>query len=159
MLPPSLVDVADTSQESLRKVLITSKTRFAITRPHTSPAMTFSATIFNIEIKIPTCPMMITDSEASSYLNGESWWIQYNIQNSWHANINLIRVMLFKLTNVAIVTRHYPKDAMHLTKAHQFIPPMQLNKHTHTVYPVAPKIKVHNAEPMHMFTLARIPSR
>jgi hypothetical protein len=68
--------------------------------------------------------------------------------------------MLFKLTYVAIVTRHYPKDAMHLTKAHQFIPPMQLNKHTNTVYPVALKInKVRNAEPMHMFTLARIPSR
>jgi hypothetical protein len=60
VLPPPLADAADTSHKPPNKVLIASKTMSSIAKLHTSNAMTFSATVFTMEIKTPTCPIIST---------------------------------------------------------------------------------------------------
>jgi hypothetical protein len=67
VLPPPLANVAAASQVSPSKVLFAMKSQSAITRPQASAAITFSATIFSMKIKKPTCPMMATDSKASCH--------------------------------------------------------------------------------------------
>jgi hypothetical protein len=51
VLPPTHVDAFAASQETPSKVLIASKTQSIITRLQTSAVMTFSATVFSMEIK------------------------------------------------------------------------------------------------------------
>jgi hypothetical protein len=58
VLPSPLADAADTSHKPPNKVLIASKT--SIAKLHTSNAMTFSVTVFTMEIKTPTCPIIST---------------------------------------------------------------------------------------------------
>jgi hypothetical protein len=69
-----LPDALGASKEIPSKILITTKTRFVITRSQTSTAITLSYNVFSMEIKKQTCPMMAIDSEASRHflqkLNG-----------------------------------------------------------------------------------------
>jgi hypothetical protein len=54
VLSPPLADAAATRQELPSKFFITSKTQSAITRTHTSAAMTFSASDFTMVLKSMT---------------------------------------------------------------------------------------------------------
>jgi hypothetical protein len=57
-----LADVIATSQEPPSRVLIASKTRSIIDKPQILATMTFSDTVFTMEIQTPTSPIISTGS-------------------------------------------------------------------------------------------------
>jgi hypothetical protein len=57
MLLPPFADVVAASQETPSKAIIATNTQSTITRPRTSAAMTFSTTVFSMEIENRHVPL------------------------------------------------------------------------------------------------------